>query len=68
LTKARENEDKGVQGKVIQNLIIYMVAIECMYCQLVIFSLMYCIDGQDEPDISLCSCSTYDAFNDGHGY
>jgi hypothetical protein len=45
LTRARENEDKGVQRKLIQNLIIYMVAIEYMYCQLTIFSLMYCIDG-----------------------
>jgi hypothetical protein len=57
-----------VQLKVIENLIIYMVAIECMYCQLVLFSLLYCIDGQDELDISLCTCSTYDAFDDDHGY
>jgi hypothetical protein len=57
-----------VQLKVIENLIIYMVAIECMYCQLVLFSLLYCIDGQDELDISLCTYGTYDAFDDGHGY
>jgi hypothetical protein len=45
-----------------------MMAIDDMYCQLVILSLLYCIDGQDEPDISLCSCNTYVAFDDGHDY
>jgi hypothetical protein len=68
LIGARENDYKVVQGKVIQNLIIHMVTIDDMYCQLVIFSLLYCIDGQDEPDISLCSCSTYITFDDGHDY
>jgi hypothetical protein len=63
LIGARENYDK-----VIHNLIIYIVAIDDMYCQLVIFSLLYSINGQDELDISLCSYSTYIAFDDDHDY
>jgi hypothetical protein len=68
LTGARENDDKVLQGKIIHNLIMHMVAIYDMSCQLVIFSLLYYMDGQDEPDISLCSYSAYVAFDDAHDY
>jgi hypothetical protein len=45
LIGARENDNKVVQDKVVQNLIMYIVAIDNMYYELVIFSLLYCIDG-----------------------
>jgi hypothetical protein len=47
---------------------MHMVAIDDMYCQLIIFSLLFCIDGQDEPDVSLSSCSKGIIFDDGHLY